>query len=322
MKKKLALLLVLVLALLCSAASAVVQPGDDFYYLDTADVLSTEAEGTIYFCNQLLEEACGGQIVVAALESIGGEDTFDYAYEMLNDWGVGSSEDGNGIVLLMAIREDDYAVAVGSGVEGIFSAGVLNDYFDKYLEPEFAKKNYEAGALKLFEALLDKYIDRYNLNFSFEDGERMAASQLSQYAEGGSFGGAHGGGGYGGEYGETYYENDAGISGFAIVVIVIVLIIIFSGANNRRRGRPFFGPVVFFSGPRHHHPPHHHVHHHAPRHTPPRSGFTSRPSRPGGASRMGGFGSSGRTGGFSGSFGGARGGGGRSFGGGARRGRH
>ena len=55
MKRKLSLLLALLLAfMLGCTAQAVVQPGEDFYYLDTADVLSEEAEGTIYFCNQLL----------------------------------------------------------------------------------------------------------------------------------------------------------------------------------------------------------------------------------------------------------------------------
>ena len=105
MKRKLALLLALVLAfMLGSTALAAVKPGEDFYYLDTANVLSTEAEGTIYFCNQLLYDACGGQIVIAALDSIGSEDIYDYSYELFNDWGIGSSEENNGFLLLMALQ--------------------------------------------------------------------------------------------------------------------------------------------------------------------------------------------------------------------------
>ena len=60
MKRFLALALAILLALGCTsalAATRVVKPGDDFYYLDTADVLSEATEGEIYFSNVRLYEA-------------------------------------------------------------------------------------------------------------------------------------------------------------------------------------------------------------------------------------------------------------------------
>ncbi|MBQ8508215.1 MAG: TPM domain-containing protein, partial [Clostridia bacterium] len=306
MKRKLACLMALVLVLvLGNSALAAVAPGEDFYYLDTANVLSTEAEGAIYFCNQLLEEACGGQIVVAALDNLDGADTYDYAYELFNEWGIGSAEENNGFLLLMAIQEDDYYALAGSGVEGIFSSSELKSMFDKYLEPDFAKKDYEAGALKFFEAVLDKYIDRYNLNFSYEDGEAKAFAYIADGGSASDYGGASSGGGsHGSAYGVTshgepydyYYEEEDGLSDFAIAVIVIVLIFIFSGINSRRRGGSFW----FFMGPGWHH-----HHHHGP-HRPPRHHNNRRPPRSGGGFG-GGFGGGGRSGGFGGGFGGGRG---------------
>lgn len=311
MKRKLAFLLVLAMMLMLgSAALAVVQPGDDFYYLDTANVLSTEAEGTIYFCNQMLYDACGGQIVVAALDSIGGEDIYEYSFELFNDWGIGSAEENNGFLLLMTIEEDNYYALTGSGVEGIFSSSELKELFDDYLEADFARKNYEAGALKFFKAVLEKYIDRYNLDFSYEDGRSEALKYLAQAGSTAAYGGAHSGGGnYYGE--DPYYEEDDSEE-WLIAVVVIVAILIISGANNKRRGGSFW----FFMGPPRHH---HHYHHHHHRPAPPRNHNRRPPS--GGFG--GGFGGGGRSGGgFGGSFGGGRGGGGGSFGGGAGRGRH
>ena len=328
MKKKLALLLVLMMSLLTASALAVVQPGEDFYYLDTAEVLSTEAEGTVYFCNQLLEEACGAQIVVAALDSIDGADIYDYAYDLFNEWGIGSAEENNGFLLLMAIEEDNYYALSGAGVDGIFSSAELNQLFDKYLEPDFAKKDYEAGALKFFEAVLDKYIDRYNLKFSYADGEKEAAAYLSNAggglgaapAEDSYGGGQPGGGAYAGDF--YYEEEDDDFMGWVIAFVVIVAVLAISGANRRRRGGSFWGGFLIGSS-RHHH------HHHAPRHhqaPPPRVRVSREPrsSAPrsgfGGGFSGGGRSSSGRSS-FSGSFGGGRSGGGRSFGGGAGRGR-
>ena len=140
--------LALLVLTLCPALAAtkVVEPGEDFYYLDTANVLSDETEGEIFFCNQLLYEQCGAQIVVAALDSIGRADIYEYAVEMGNSWGIGSADKNNGFLLLMAIEEDDYYAVPGRGLQKIFPASVLKDLYDDYLEADFAAKDYDAGA--------------------------------------------------------------------------------------------------------------------------------------------------------------------------------
>lgn len=314
MKKKLAFLLVLALVLLGGAASAVVQPGDDFYYLDTANVLSEEAEGIIFFCNQLLEEKCGAQIVVAALDRIGNEDIYDYAYDMFNEWGVGSAEKNNGLLLLMAIEEDNYYALSGAGVDRILSSSVLQKYLDDDLEPDFAQKDYEEGVMEFFAAVLDCYADYYNLNLDIRDGRKAYENYMKSNSTQESFGGAHGGGAaLDGPtsvwYGDSAYaEEEGGILSVIIwfIVLLVVMSIVFGG---RRRGGIFFMPVFRSRPYRHYHHHYHHVHHRPTVH----HHSTTRSS---------GFGSAGRSSFGSGGFGGARGGGGRSFGGGAGRGRH
>ncbi len=314
MKRKLACFLALMLTLVLSgsALASIEKPGKDFYYLDTANVLSTETEGIIYFCNQALEEQTGAQIVVAALDNLDGEDTYDYAYELFNQWGIGSSENENGFLLLMAIQEDDYYALTGPTVEGIFSSSELNKLFDEYLEGDFAARDYDAGALSFFGAVLDKYADYYNLDLDIEDGRRQAQAYLAQASSAENFGGARSGGGnYGSRPVDRHYheeQNDSALGDiFGFIVMIVLIIIVFGGSRRRRAGRP----IIFFGSPWRR-PPHH-----------PHGG----PGGPGGhrppSGGMGGFGGgAGRSGGFGGSFGGSRGGGGRSFGGGAGRGRH
>lgn len=332
MKKILVCMLaILIAAMSLSSALAVVQPNDDFYYLDTAGVLSTEAEGTIYFCNQLLEEACGGQIVVVALDSIGGEDIYDYAYALFNDWGIGSAEENNGLLLLMAIEEDNYYALSGAGVDRILSSSVLQKYLDDELEPDFAAKDYEEGALKFFSAALDRYADYYNLDLRIEDGERAYESYMEGEAEtSGSAAAQNRNDMRGGEAHEwrdepreVEHESGGFFSTLITIIVVIALLSLIFGGRRRRGGGVFFVPIFGHRPPR----PHHH-HHQPPRPPmPPRGGGPRRPSPPprsggfgGGAGRSGFGGGAGRS--SFGGFGGARGGGGRSFGGGAGRGRH
>lgn len=323
MKKKLALLLVLVIALLSGVACAVVNPGEDFYYLDTANVLSKETEGTIYFCNQQLYEQCGGQIVVAALGSIGNEDIYDYAYELFNRWGIGSAEKNNGFLLLMTIREDNYYALAGSGIDGVFTSSVLAELNDEVLELDFAAKNYESGALKYFEAVLNRYADYYNLDLDLADGKKAYQDYVAANANASSMGGASGASpdGSTAHWKSEDARRGTGVIGMlgsmlGIIVVVVIILLFFR--------IPWIG--LFFGTRR-------------PPRPPRRPGPGGRPPRDGGprgfgggrpgnfSGHAGGFGAGRSSGGFgsgrsSGGFGGGRSGGGGSFGGGAGRGRH
>lgn len=178
MKRKLALLLAAVLCLLCGSSLAFPQPGEDFYYLDTTGALSEEAEATIYFCNRLLEEACGAQIVVAVIDSLDGVNIFDYALELFTGWDIGSAEKNNGFLLLV-VGDEDYITMHGNGVHDLFTDDIIFDLFRTELEPGFDIKNYEAGALRFFRAVLESYIDHYDLDFRYEDGRSMAIKTLA-----------------------------------------------------------------------------------------------------------------------------------------------
>ncbi len=307
MKKIFALAIIALLVLSCAqAALKVVSPGPDAYYLDTANVLSKATEGEIYFCNRRLNQACGGQIAIVALDNIGGADTYDYAYDLINKWGVGSKEKNNGFLLLLAIREDDYYALCGDGIQGVFSSSQIKLLYDQHLEADFAAKNYDAGVRKFFEAVFDRYVDYYNLSISVQDGiddynayvqKNGAGAVRSESAR--SFGGAKFGGGakHGGEADDEGWSLNSVLG--VIVFIVVISVIL------RPLRRIFWWPFILFGG----------------RGSP----YSGRPY--GGGYRSGGYTShAGRSSGFggrsSGGFGGGSFGGGRSSGGGAGRGRH
>lgn len=332
--------LALLLCLSFGAAYAkVVSPGEDFYYLDEAGVLDEATEGEIYFSNQLLEKACGAQIVIAAIDSTGNTAIDEYAYEMFNEWGIGSAEKQNGFLLLMAIDDENYYAITGTGIDVKFSSGTVGKYLDEYLEPDFAEERYDAGAKKLFEAVFKRIADIYSVSVTTEDGikayeeyarQNNTAVQNDIVIDRSSSG-------------EYHDESSEGIGLILIIIGLIVLYVILK--RNMKRNRHYeadydhrpprrhfdFGSYLFFRSlsrnRRHmHHPPHgpNPFHDPAPR---PNPTHQSRPGS-GGFSRggvFGGGGSAGR-GGFgggrpSGGFGGAKGGGGGSRGGGAGRGR-
>ena len=330
------------LALLLTAVSAlaapnVVQPTEDFYVYDGANVLSDAVEGLIVLNNDRLYDACGAQIVFVTVPTTGTAAIEDYAYTLFDDWDIGSKEKNNGILLLMAIDDDDYWLMTGNGIQDYITAGDLDDMLFDDLEPDFAAKDYSAGAEKLFIALFDAVANAYHLNLTvdttlYED-YRAVRNTESAYTPAP----------------RNERENN-GSSTFAWAVLIVAVIVIICVINNsRRRARAYRRSVVgmppppprrrvppIIIAPRPPRPPRPPMGHEPP--PPPRSsrpsgfggfgGFGS--SRPNGGSRPSSFGGSrpsggGRPSGFgggrsSGGFGGGRsGGGGASRGGGAGR---
>ena len=318
------------LALLLTVASAlaapqVVQPTEDFYVNDSANVLSDEVEGLIVLNNDALYAACGAQIVFVTVPTTGTSSIEDYAYTLFNSWGIGSSDKNNGLLLLMAIDDDDYWLVQGKGIQDYITSGDLDDMLYNDLEPDFAAKDYSAGAEKLFTALFDAVVRVYGLNLTLDttlyDDYRAVRTENAYTPS------------------TAPRNDDSGDAAIVLWVVVIVLVIaLITIANSFRRRRRVYrggmgmppppprhrGPTIIFA-PRPPRPPRPPM-----GHEPPPPPFGGEPTRPPMSSRPGGFGSRPFSGSRPGSssrpssFGGGRSsggfGGGRSGGGGASRG--
>lgn len=62
------------------------------YVCNPAGILSTEACDNIDRMLYALEQQTGIETVVAVVPSIGQEDCFDFSHQLLNEWGVGKTE--------------------------------------------------------------------------------------------------------------------------------------------------------------------------------------------------------------------------------------
>lgn len=333
MKKHVLSTLVLALSLilcLCAAADTkIIEPGEDLYYLDQAGVLSEETKALIYFNNVNLEEICDSQVVVVVMNSLGGADTGDYAYRLTNNWELNGRDATNRILVLMSIRDDDYYVVQGKAMERFLTPGRISEINDEYLEPDFAARNYDAGAAKVFRAFAEEIVNHYGANLAIVDGKTL----LEQYDR--SFASTQN---TPGDYREPEEKKGSSMGLFGWILIILILFVLI---------RPVFVPRYrtyrFFLFPRGSRAPRRPV----PPPPPPRpNGFGGGPrpgpqpggprpgafrasgglfggaSRTGSAPRPGGFGGASRSGGFSG---GSRSGSVRSVGGsrgsGAGRGR-
>lgn len=300
------IMLLVSLPVLASAAyGGVISQSDSFYVADEADVISSDTEKYIIEKNAELEQLCGGQIVVATVDFLDGMDIEDYAYKLFKDWKIGDEDKDNGILLLLAICEENYWCMQGKGLEGTLTSGDIDHILWNYLEDDFAAGDYDSGVRSVFDALYGSVADIYGSSGEYDGSSDSSAG-----------------------YDYTSAASDfARIIKIALIVFLVVLVLliitsIFFGRRNRslRRSRNRTRPIFIPTSRRASRPP-----------RPTRPSVASRSSRPARTSRTSSSGS--RSGSSRSSFGGGsrstsrgggmgRGGGGSSRGGGAgRRGR-
>ena len=137
------------------ALAAVPERPANMVVLDEAGVLSESTEREIIEGSSELFERTGAEIVIVAVDFLGGREIDDYAYDLFNEWGIGSAQRNNGLLLVLAIGEDNYYAQAGYGIEDYFDRR-LQELLDDYLEPDFAAGDYDAGVKKFFHAALSE----------------------------------------------------------------------------------------------------------------------------------------------------------------------
>ena len=274
--------------------------------VDEANVLNSSTEQTIIDLNNQLQANCkGATIGVLTVEYTGNDSTEDYATQAFNAWGIGSSSQNNGVLILLVMEsaqyaDGDYYLTYGDGFRNTTLAK-QSSAIAQTMEEQFAARNYDGAVTTCARNVANTIADIYGVSLSGSTGNGSTVQP-----------------GYQG----SQSSGDSTLTDILTLVVSVVLLIViirsvayvfaspcgwlwcFGGPRppRRRRGPPPPPPGGFYGGFR------------GPR--PPRGGFGGM----GGGSFGGGVGRGGFGGGsFGGGFGGM--GGGSSHGGGGGRGR-
>lgn len=217
---------------------------DEVYVLDGAGVLRNSTEQYIIDQGDALFAMTGAQIVIVTVSDSGYSDMEVFAYDLFNDWGIGSSELNNGVLLAMEPSTLRIWCTVGAGLERQLSSGVINSILEEKVYPYYDAGDCDSAVAYFYNDVYSRLEILYNVDTSTWDGRTY------KYAAGGTA--------------ETSVSDssDSLFSFFAFVIIFIVFYSIISAA--KRGGHSGFFPFIFFGGPRYyggyrHH--HHHYHH-------------------------------------------------------------
>ena len=102
LKRYIAFVLVITVCVLPAIAQGtpdVVEPTEQFYVADYADVIDEATEQLIVEESAKLCDETGAQVVVVTVDFIGESTIEEYARALFNKWGIGDKDKNNGVLL-------------------------------------------------------------------------------------------------------------------------------------------------------------------------------------------------------------------------------
>lgn len=204
----------------CQTEEKALKPTDNFFVNDFAGVISQADEENMLAKGKALfenEKTFGAQVVVVTVKTVNGADMADYALNLGRDWGVGSKEKDNGIVILLATEDRKIEMAVGYGLEGAMPDSKAGRFLDVYAIPYLKQDDFSKGLKELYTAVVNEVYVEYGI--TPEDYVSIESAE------------------------DEVYADDADV--FYAWIVLVVCVLIFSRIFGRRGGGGF---PMFFMG--------------------------------------------------------------------------
>lgn len=192
---------------------------EEFFVNDFADVIDADAESQMLSRAVALYNATTAQVVTVTVESLNGAEPAEYALELGREWGVGSEEEDNGIVILLSESDREIYIAVGYGLEGALPDSKTGRIIDLYGLEYLKRDDFSSGLAAISDAVINEVYIEYGLEpaagYTSIDNIYVGQELSSQ----------------GGKVAVSW----------VVLVILIIIISMFGG----RRGGFFFFPTYF-----------------------------------------------------------------------------
>ena len=152
-----------ILTLVCLMAAAVSyaipsRPDPQRLVNDLAKVFTPEQVSTLENTLVAFDDSTSNQIVVVTVKDMEGYDPSEFATRIGLEWGVGSAQFNNGIVLLVKPKTYDSAgqvfIAVGYGLEGAIPDAYAKRIIENELIPNFRINDYYTGVEAACDVLM------------------------------------------------------------------------------------------------------------------------------------------------------------------------
>lgn len=136
------------------------------YINDYTGSISEEAKRSFISIGKELEDLTGAQAIVAVIDSTGNIPIDTYANNLFRSWGIGEKNKDNGVLILLAIKDQKWRIEVGRGLEGAITDAFSNRVMESLAKPKFAEGDYSSGLLNAYSTFCDSIATEYNVSLT------------------------------------------------------------------------------------------------------------------------------------------------------------
>ncbi len=115
---------------------------------DFAGVIPDDTESQLETSLQQFEQEKTVEVAVVTVTSLEGDTIEGYAVRLFQEWGIGKKGEDNGVLLLVAVGERDVRIEVGYGMEPYITDGQAGRILDERVIPDLRQDNYAMGILR------------------------------------------------------------------------------------------------------------------------------------------------------------------------------
>lgn len=220
----LALMIICACAVWVRAEQTYPKPTTAFFVNDFAGVLDSGDSEQMQKSGEQLYEKTTAQVVVVTVSDMGGKDIESYSIGLARQWGIGSKEKNNGVLLLLALSQREVRIEVGSGLEGALNDAKTGRIIDRYGMDALRENRFSEGLAAIYDALVNEVYLEY--------GEQPDPDYEP--------------------IDETEEESDALlVIRIVLIILIVVAALALSGRGRGHGGRGGRGgfPIFFFGGP-------------------------------------------------------------------------
>ena len=159
-----------------AADTQIPTPVGDIYVQDFADVLTADEENQLKSIGRNLEDQTTAQVAVLTVNTIGDKTIAEYANEAFRQYGVGSKEENNGVLLVLAMNERQVRIEVGYGLEGRIPDGKAGRILDDQAIPYLKQNQPNQAVINTYETLVNEVAAEYGVKI---EGQQITENQAT-----------------------------------------------------------------------------------------------------------------------------------------------
>ena len=147
---------ILGVAVMAKAETSIPSPLPDTYVHDFAGVIDDAKRAEIQAKAERLKSEYKTEVAIVTIESLEGEDSFEYSMRMARSWGIGSKDNEvRGLLVLVAIQDRKTAFRTSRHIEGELTDGTTGE-ISRAMNVYFKKGEFGAGLSAGMDKILDK----------------------------------------------------------------------------------------------------------------------------------------------------------------------